>query len=185
MFCTPERNACGHFEGDGCPDYGCEWSALDAISEERHVGGRWVDNGGQRYDGLPAIDGQAIVTGISLSYLATMTLAETLLMADWARMLLLDEGSWGNARADHWCEWCKGQWRDCGHCAGEYAAVEDFLDKEAAGASGLTEGIIHYWGNDIAGELRLFRGWCPHLPFDKRLATEEREWHPARDISPR
>ena len=179
MFCTPERNGCGHFEGDACPDYGCEWSAFDASSEERFVDGAYATNGGQRYDGLPAFDGQAIVTGISLSYLATMTLAETLLMADWARMLLLDEGSWGNARADHWCEWCKGQWRDCGYCAGEYAAVEDFLDKEAAGASGLTEGIIHYWGNDIAGELRLFRGWCPHLPYDKRLATEEREWRPS------
>ncbi len=179
MFCTPERNGCGHYEDDGCPDYDCEWAGLDAISEERIEKGASIDNGGQRYDGLPDIRGQAVVTDVNLSYLATMTPAEALLMAEWARMLLLDDGSWGNAWAHHWCEECQGRWRECGHCRGTYDAVQEFLDRHAAGARGLTEGMIHYWGNDIAGELRLFRGWCPHLPFDKRLATEEREWRPS------
>ena len=55
MFCTPERNACGHHEADGCPNWGCEWSAFDAISEERFVDGTQFDNGGLRFDGLPEV----------------------------------------------------------------------------------------------------------------------------------
>lgn len=179
MFCTPERNGCGHYEDDGCPAYGCEWSALDAISEERWIDGAHADNGGRRHDGLPQTAGQAIVTDVNLSYLATMTPGEARLIGEWARALLTDGGSWAHTRSRHWCEWCNGRWRDCRHCYGEYEAVQEFLNGDAAGETWLTEGIIYYWGNDIAGELRLFRGWCPHLPFDKRLATEEWEWCPS------
>ena len=177
MFCTPERNGCGHHEDDGCPSHDCEWSAFDAISEERSVAGAYTNNEGRRYDGLSNVDGQAVVTATNLSYLATMDPEEALLMAAWSRMLLLDEGSWGNARVDRWCACCQGDWRACGHCAGQNAAVAAFLDQDGDEIT-LSEGLIHYWGNDIAGELRLFRGWCPHLPFDKRRATEEREWRP-------
>lgn len=176
MFRTMERNGCGHYESDGCAGYACEWSALDAISEERYVDGAHSDNGGRRYDRVPDVPGQAVVTDVNLSYLATMTSAEALVMADAAKALLLDAAALADPEYEHWCGRCEGKWHQCTFCSGEHQAVQEFLQRHAAGDKSLTEGLVHYWGNDIAGELRLFRGWCPHLPFDKRPATEEREW---------
>ncbi len=179
VFCTPERNGCGHYEGDTCPDWECEWSSLDAILEERDVDGRRVDHGGHRHDGLPDVGGQAVVTDVNLRYLATMTSAEARLMADNVHWAFGPKGDWDHARRDRWCAQCRGCWQQCGYCAVAEAAVEEFLQRYAEDERALTEGLLHFWGNDIAGELRLFRGWCPHLPFDKRLATEEREWRPS------
>ncbi|MGI8927392.1 MAG: hypothetical protein ACR2HN_12220 [Tepidiformaceae bacterium] len=176
MFCALERNGCGHFEDDGCPNWECEWSSLDAISEERYVGGCRIDHGGRRHDRLPDVCGQAVVTDVNLRYLATMTPAEARLMADNTHRAFGPNGDWDHARRDRWCARCRGHWQHCGHCAGAEAAVAGFVDRYVQGDRSLTEGLVHFWGNDIAGELRLFRGWCPHLPFDKRLATEEREW---------
>lgn len=175
MFCTPERNGCGHHEADGCPNWSCEWSAFDAIGEERFADGTHSDNRGSRFDGLPEVSGQAVVTDVNLTYLATMTPEEARLMTDWARVLLIDE-SWGNSVADHWCGACRGHRSRCAYNLSEQQAVGEFLAKGPTGEAVLTEGMIYFWGNEIAGELRLFRGWCPHLPFDKRRATDEREW---------
>jgi hypothetical protein len=58
-----------------------------------------------------------------------------------------------------------GCWESDAAEVGEPAALaaRHFMDQWPETHS-LTEGLIAHYGNDLAGELRLMRGWCVHKP---------------------
>lgn len=80
-------------------------------------------------------------------------------------------GAWEGFRSSN------GGWLETGDDLNDWHAVAaDFMMACESEAPVLTEGLIAYASYDLACELAHLRGWCPDLPYDKRLATDEREW---------
>ena len=118
-----------------------EWDSRDAMLVLDTGGGSWT--GPQSHN---------------LAYLASITPFEHHALAQ-AAFYNLRSGWWCGVDCDQSCDHDE---RHPGH-----TAVSDFLERCRRGHWSLTEGMARDYADDIAGELRILRGWCIHEPWDK------------------
>lgn len=165
----------------GRPCEGMEWDSRDLmfpgqpstassieLTEERH--GFLTVVRAARYDRVimdPSLseegtiqllpNGQRVYPS-NLRYLMTMTEEEHVELLAFVKEALTD-GWWGGLE-EGWCHFTPEEREQCG-CAQTTRIATDQMAKDR-----LTEGFIGDYANDLAGELRFMRGWCPHQPYD-------------------
>ncbi|MBI2767165.1 MAG: hypothetical protein HYX53_14815 [Chloroflexi bacterium] len=102
----------------------------------------------------------------NIAYLASMAGGEQEVLARSAYLDLAD-GWWAGADSN------LGGHADVFEDRAEaQGGVRRFIEDCQRGNWCLNEGFIAEYANDLAGELRLLRGWCIHAPWDKHRADD-------------
>lgn len=125
----------------------CDWDGRDSML---------LDDCPQVDEHGKAVEGHGNCCPHNLSYLATMTEVEHEELAK-AALEHLVTGWWAEFYVDSFRAVASGYAGGAGLTGGQ-RFVKDCRD----GRWELNEGFVHDFANDLAGELRLMRGWCPH-----------------------
>jgi hypothetical protein len=159
MFCD-EWQECGHHERDRCRPFHL-WVSV-AGTEQRYEAFYFGSGEWDSRDAMLALDAEAGwppgVQPHNLAYLSGMSTTEAKLLAQAAFVNLMTE----------W--WCGiGCDKSCDHdeVHPSHNAVDEFIERCRRQEWVLSEGMVRDFGDDLAGELRIFRGWCIHKPWDK------------------